>query len=292
MSAAQAWSSLQGLALGDAFGERFFAPTRAWVAFLEGGDPPDGVWRWTDDTAQAVALVQHLRATGGDVDPAALGRALGERYLLEPARGYGRKAHGILADLGRGVPWEQAAAVYGGTGSMGNGSAMRVAPLGAWHAGEPERAAALGARSALPTHLHPEGQAAAAAVAVAASVAAGGGTPADVLDAAIGHTPASQTRDRLETARDLPLDTLVFRAAAVLGNGYDVLAQHTAPLAVWLAARHLDAYADAVRSAILGGGDIDTVAAMVGGVVGGRVGLDGLPASWLRVREPVPLDAP
>jgi ADP-ribosylglycohydrolase len=36
------------------------------------------------------------------------------------------------------------------------------------------------------------------------------------------------------------------------------------------------------------GGDVDTTCAMVGGIVVGAVGLDGIPAEWRTAREPLP----
>ena len=54
---------------------------------------------------------------------------------------------------------------------MGNGAAMRVAPLGAFHAGESRTAALQAMRSAEVTHAHPEAILGAAAVAVAAAEA-------------------------------------------------------------------------------------------------------------------------
>ena len=54
----------------------------------------------------------------------------------------------------------------------GNGAAMRVAPVGAYFADDPDRAAHEAQHSAVITHAHPEGQAGAIAVAVAAATAA------------------------------------------------------------------------------------------------------------------------
>ena len=35
-------------------------------------------------------------------------------------------------------------------------------------------------------------------------------------------------------------------------------------------------------------GDVDTTCAIVGGVVGARVGINAAPATWLELREPLP----
>jgi hypothetical protein len=56
---------------------------------------------------------------------------------------------------------------------------------------------------------------------------------------------------------------------------------HTIPAAlhVWLA--HPSDYRGAVTTTIRLGGDSDTVAAIVGALVGARVGKEGIPAQWL-----------
>jgi ADP-ribosylglycohydrolase len=54
---------------------------------------------------------------------------------------------------------------------MGNGAAMRIAPLGAWYAGDCRSAVLEAMRSAEVTHTHVEAVLGAAAVAVAAAEA-------------------------------------------------------------------------------------------------------------------------
>jgi len=78
----------------------------------------------------------------------------------------------ILQAIVEGMPWSEAAlSIFDGLGSMGNGGAMRVAPVGAYFAGELARVIEEARASAIPTHAHPDGQAGAIAVAVAASLA-------------------------------------------------------------------------------------------------------------------------
>lgn len=72
--------------------------------------------------------------------------------------GYGAGAVVILHQIRAGVPWRQAAAAaFGGQGPRGNGAAMRVAPLRAYHADRPAAVAEEAIKSAEVTHAHPEG---------------------------------------------------------------------------------------------------------------------------------------
>src|SRR6266699_4849057 len=77
-----------------------------------------------------------------------------------------------MREINAGAKWRETVAnAFGGQGSMGNGSAMRVAPLGGYFADDLERCAEESRASSLVTHTHPEGVAGAIAVAVAAAVA-------------------------------------------------------------------------------------------------------------------------
>jgi ADP-ribosylglycohydrolase len=65
-------------------------------------------------------------------------------------------------------------------------------------------------------------------------------------------------------------------------SGVSGFVQHTTPIVVLAALRSRDDYRQAVQSVIRCGGDTDTLAAIVGGMVGARVGREGLPAPWLQ----------
>jgi ADP-ribosylglycohydrolase len=232
-----------------------------------------------------------LRETGR-IDQDRLALAFAER--CEPNRGYGLGAFTILRRIRQGTAWQQAAAeVFDGQGSCGNGSAMRVAPLGAYHADSPAKAATEAAAQAAVTHAHPEGIAGAAAIAVAASVAAkarlDGQRPAAgaFIDGVLPHVAAGKVRAGLNRARRM-LSASVEEAAYELGNGANVTAQDTVPFTVWVAARHLDDYPAAIRACIQVGGDIDTTAAIVGGIVASHTGRAGIPPDWISAREPLP----
>jgi ADP-ribosylglycohydrolase len=166
---------------------------------------------------------------------------LAARYRLDPARGYGGTAHGILRRIAEGEPWrEVASSVFGAGGSMGNGGAMRAAPIGAYFFDDLARAARAARESAEVTHAHPEGQAGAVAVAVAAAwVASGGVDRGDLFNAVLEHTPDGETRAGIKKAAELPSEYDVRTAVSALGNGTQVISQDTVPFALWCTARHL-----------------------------------------------------
>ncbi|MGP4110566.1 ADP-ribosylglycohydrolase family protein [Streptomyces sp. 4N509B] len=286
--------------MGDAFGERWFPLLRSLgseqvvARIRDRHTPSDARWPWTDDTAMALAVLRLLHEDG-TIAPDRLARALADSYAADPYRGYGPGMHELLPVLADDpTAWRtHAAHLFGGQGSLGNGAAMRTAPLGAWFHADLDQAVAQARLAAAVTHRHPEGVAGAVAVTLAAALAARlHATPpppaADLLHQVADRTPASDTRDGLRRAAALPPDTTPGQAAAVLGNGSRVRADDTVPFALWSAAHHLDDLATALWTTAEGLGDIDTTCAITGGVVAARTGAAALPHSWHARREPLP----
>ncbi|MFE6868862.1 ADP-ribosylglycohydrolase family protein [Kitasatospora sp. NPDC057692] len=298
-SSSAARDSLEGLALGDGFGERWFPPFRtpqeAFNQIRGRRIPEEQPWHWTDDTAMALSVYGVLTAFDA-VHQEKLALAFGATYLADPGRGYGRGMHGLLPGLAEEPgSWRTGAReLFGGQGSFGNGAAMRVAPLGAWFHADLEEAAEQAALSAEVTHAHPEGVAGAVAVAVAAGFAARGRADRDVpegselLAEVADRTPEGAVREGLCRAAGLDAGTEPWRAADVLGSGQRVQARDTVPFALWSAAHHLGSLTDALWTTAEGLGDVDTTCAITAGVVAARTGLAGVPEAWLTRREPLP----
>jgi len=305
---ARARLALEGLATGDAFGERFFTHPDTVARRLAARELPPAPWAWTDDTAMALSVVEVLDRHGR-IDRDALAEAFARRYAAEPVRGYGAGAHRLLQEIGAGASWADAApALFGGSGSFGNGGAMRVAPVGAYFADDPERAAAEAVRSAEPTHAHPEGQAGAAAVAVATALLwqrrddPPGGR--DLIAGVLERLPdgdadgllasplepelaAGATRAGLERALELG-EAEALAAARALGNGSRISAQDTVPFCVWVLAHRAASWEEALWETVSALGDRDTTCAIVGGALAPARGRDAIPAEWRARREPLP----
>ena len=279
-------ASLVGLSVGDAFGQRFAFQSVA-EDYLADQVPPPAPWYWTDDTNMALSIVDEL-ARSDSIDQDALAQSFGVHF--DGSRGYGQAMHGLLAKYALGISWKQESArLFGGSGSYGNGAAMRVAPLGAYFADDPDRVVAEAIKSAEVTHAHPEGIAGAVAVAVAAATAtAGEAEPEAFVEAVIERTPDGDTRDRLERIRRIGPRSSFSYIVTLLGNGSRISAQDTVAFTVWVVSRHLDDYESALWTTARAHGDVDTTCAIVGGILGGRVGLAGIPAEWLARREPLP----
>ncbi|MFE6492213.1 ADP-ribosylglycohydrolase family protein [Streptomyces sp. NPDC057748] len=285
---AAARRSLEGLSLGDAFGERWFPlfrePRRAFDETKARRTPEEPVWHWTDDTALARALMRVVEEHGRvEQDRLALCFALA--FEADPARGYGHGMHILLPELLTSpADWRTLAPELFEGGSLGNGAAMRVGPLGAHFHQDVGLAATQAALQAAVTHAHPEGIAGAVAVAVAAALSVRGEF---TLAAVADRTPEGLVRDGLRRAVDVPFATEPWKAADLLGNGQRIRADDTVPFALWTAARHPDDLEAALWATAEGLGDVDTTCASTGGVVGAATGIDGVPESWLKRREPL-----
>lgn len=285
---ARARLSLLGLSIGDSFGECFFAAdAKKRIASRRLPDPP---WYYTDDTEMALSIVDVLDACGR-IDQDRLAASFARRY--DPRRGYGSMAGILMREYQAGIRWQDAApAAFAGQGSMGNGGAMRVPPVGAYFADDLERAAREADLSAEVTHSHREGQAGAIAVAVAAALAwqEGGGPrlpPREFITRAMDETPSGDTCSLLYRASKLRDDVDVAYVAAMLGSGRQVTAPDTVPFVIWCAAHFRDSFEEAMWNTVAGLGDRDTTCAMVGGIVALSVGDAGIPPAWRDAREPL-----
>jgi ADP-ribosylglycohydrolase len=185
---------------------------------------------FTDDTVLTVAVASAIR---NRVDYGVSIRQWGRRY---PDAGYGGWFRDWL--------FRDNAPPYN---SFGNGSAMRVAPVG-WAFDSLDLVLREATRSAEVTHNHPEGVKGAQAVAAA------------ILFARIGQSKeaiAAMLSEKFGYDCSMELTELRCR------GGFDVTCQGTVPAAAVAFLRSGD-FEDAVRNAVSFGGDADTLACIAG----------------------------
>jgi ADP-ribosylglycohydrolase len=311
---ARARLAVEGLSVGDALGQTCFHSDNYGALVEDPRATARGPWEWTDDTAMALGILEVLDRHGR-IEQDDLAATFARRFDAEPHRGYGGGAVRLLGAIRDGAEWRAAAAALFGGGSFGNGSAMRIAPLAAYFAEDGfGRVAEEAALSAAVTHAHPEGFAGGIATAVAAAYAwlnrdrrSDPDVKRGLFNSVLTHTPSGEVRDGIERAAGLafdvpaepavrlvaygaaivPFDTSVEPLVRALGNGSHITCQDTVPFCLWVAARYLDDYQSAVVTAIRARGDIDTNAAIVGGIVALATGTDGIPEDWRAGREGV-----
>ncbi|WP_168801684.1 ADP-ribosylglycohydrolase family protein [Glycomyces buryatensis] len=272
-------------ALGEPFeGRRNIDPE--WVAAEVDKSAPS--MRWTDDTAQMLVLATHLARHDGRIDADALAVELAAAWADEPWRGYGPGAAKMLEEIHSGDPWGEAVtSAFGGTGSLGNGAAMRVAPVGLIAGLDLDAVAETAAVSASVSHSHPQGGDGAVAQAVAVALAARGDgahrlSPKDFIAAVTAHTATDEFAAAL---RAVP--AMVDGPSAGIADRFacDATALGAVPASIAVFLRRPDDPVAAVAEAIGLGGDTDTIAAMAAALVGARCGEAAIPPRWGRRLE-------
>jgi poly(ADP-ribose) glycohydrolase ARH3 len=249
--------------------------------------PPWQVGRFTDDTQMTLCVAEWLIA--GEA-PAPL--TLLERFAraYEPWRRYGPGTAAILRMFPQHkAAWRELATAQFPHGSYGNGSAMRVAPVGLAYHRDFDKAASVAIESSRPTHSHPLAYQGAVVQALAVAVATG-------LREFEPSAFLRPLRASLKYFDDLMQDTSTFAAAldavedglsrgascaemsAILGTG--IAAREAVPMALYCFLRHPASYADVIHHAVFLGGDTDTIAAMAGAISGAFLGAGAIPARW------------
>lgn len=275
---------LLGLAVGDAVGTtlEFKEPgTFEPITDMVGGGPFNlQPGQWTDDTSMALCLAESLIIQSG-FDPT----DQMERYLRWYRDGY-FSSTGFCFDIGNTVlkalrHFENTGNSFAGspeTGTAGNGSIMRLAPVVMFYASDPAAAVAHAASSSFTTH--------AASTAVNACQYLGG-----LLVGALN----GESKETLMSPRYTPVpgywdnNFLVPHIADVAegsfkkrnppdiqGTGYVV---QSLEAALW-AFYHSQNYKEGCLMAANLGDDADTTAAVYGQLAGAFYGVNDIPLSW------------
>lgn len=288
---ARAWTSLEGLSVGDAFGGFYELghPTKA-PAHLKTRTLHSPPWHWTDDTNMALSIYSVLRQHQ-QIEQYKLAHNFALHF--DRGRGYGMGARHLMVQMKAGMDWRTVSPQIFKGGSYGNGGAMRVAPVGAYFADDWQKAVEQARLSSEITHSHPEGIAGAIAVTLAAAHAAQlHGQPAPTrpafIDSLLSYIPESDVKVGIVRARDLPQGIGVSEAVEALGNGSLVSAQDTIPFTLWCAGEQLANYEESIWLTANGFGDVDTTCAIVGGIVACYTGTEEIPPEWVKRREPLP----
>ena len=282
--------SLLGLALGDAACAPFEGvhATAIWYDF--GGaqkilsNHPVAELACTDDTHMSIGVAEEL-IDHGTIDPGRLCRRFAAHY--DPSRGYGPGTRRILEtfrNTDHGDWMSLATSVYP-DGSLGNGAAMRAAPVGLFFCNDLDRVIIEVERSALPTHTHPIGIDGARVIATAVALAAACESfdSGSFYEELVRRAQTDEFRRQLARAAELgPTDSI-----GEFGNSLE--ANRSVTTAVACFTMSPGSYLGTIASALALGGDVDTLAAMAGAISGALLGIGALPSSLLAKLEEGPL---
>ena len=267
---------LLGTAIGDALGlpHEGLGPARIERRLRRGGLRHSmvlGRGLLSDDTEHTTMVARALCHSRGEVHPfrQALARQL-RRWVLALPPGVGLATLRGALRLCFGVPAHRS-----GVRSAGNGPAMRAALLGLC-ARDDANLVALVRASTRVTHTDPRAEDGALWVARMARCGALGmdtsGVEASLRD--------EDFRRQVFDASVFEGDLAAFRTHAGFERGVSGFIVHTL-VAVAYCVQPRFSPSQAIESAVRLGGDTDTVAAIVGALVGARAGASGLPAPWV-----------
>jgi ADP-ribosylglycohydrolase len=116
---------------------------------------------------------------------------------------------------------------------------------------------------------------------------AGRGRARALFDAVLAVTPDGPTRAAVEKVKGFDLRAEPLSVALEVGAGWNTLCADTVPFCLWVVARHLGDFAEALWTTVSVPGDRDTNCAIVGGVMAALTGTKGIPSDWLEAREPL-----
>ncbi|MBS1253169.1 MAG: ADP-ribosyl-[dinitrogen reductase] glycohydrolase [Anaerolineales bacterium] len=315
--------SIVGLAVGDALG----APVEGWRAkqisqrfgtlshYADAGRLPGA---YTDDAQQALCILDVL-LEHGRFDPEALAGKFVE--LAQPVEGVRERYFGAFRGTGpgfrdsvralqRGASWRES-----GTLSAGNGTAMRVGPLGAFfHGGRFVDFRSAVFRSAWITHTDPRALSGALMIAYSVIHAINHGDdfhPEDYLhelydvvrdaekaiqrqywDPNLGvereacrHMSGAIERIRGWLKRDTKeaigaISRYAQRRTTMRTHALSAFVLGSGIVSVYMFAKHFEDLENALAVAVNLGGDTDTIGAMVGTLAGALHGYSAIPARW------------
>ncbi|MGA2496419.1 MAG: ADP-ribosylglycohydrolase family protein [Tepidisphaeraceae bacterium] len=281
--------AIEGAILGTAVGDSIGLPreglSRRRAMRMFGGAPLEhrllprhGMV--SDDTDHTCMAAQSLVSSCGAPDHFAPDLAWRLRWwLLAIPAGIGLATLRSIMKLWLGFPPSRS-----GVRSAGNGPAMRSAVIGVFARDNPERLRQLVIASTRITHTDPRAEQGAMVIASAAAYGSRVGSGGVGVVACFKQITPVVAADEL--ARNLQLchehldrgsSAEEFCTAIGQDRGVSGFINHTVPVAIFCWLRHRDDF----RSAVLCGGDADTVGAIVGALAGATLGSQAIPASWL-----------
>ena len=271
-----------GSALGDAIGELAFLYRKKEDLCAQLDRLKE--FRYTDDSAMAIGLAESI-IKKGCLDQQDLGETFRKNFHKEPWRGYASGPPTIFSMVEQlGITYAEAAqTLFGGAGSLGNGAAMRIVPVGLFFHNSSDLYQ-IAHMSAAVTHAHPVGIDGAAvqakAIALAVKLDQREAFPREVfIDTLIDFAGTPEMKEKMLLVQEL-INTNTTPSFAAEQLGRSVAVHESMPFALYSFLRHPKSFEDCLFCAILHGGDRDTLGAMACAISGAYVGIKAIPESW------------
>ncbi len=299
---------LLGVAIGDSLGHPFEGKLRKHIysyfddfeSFIQQNK---AIFRiYTDDTQLTLHLAEALiKGSGFKVD-----YIIREfiSWLDDPPIGPGYGCISSIRKLRYGVPWEQAA-----SNSGGNGTTMRIAPIGLFYCKDPKALKTAAIKSSIITHSH--SAASAGAVVIASAIAYLINKYPDtgfsveeffnVITRSISDSQDEIWKELIEilwkvkSNLDMPIESGLIKFSQVgVKSPYfieDYLGQafvhpytiSTVACSLFIFLKKLSSFKECIFELSTSGGDSDTVGAIGGSLAGAYFGLQNIPPDLIKL---------
>ena len=238
---------------------------------------------YTDDTHMMIGMAESLiKKKGFDAEDMTL--TFIKNYEKEPFRGYGPGPPRIFRWIKSGIPPEEAARRLYSSGSYGNGSAMRIAPVALFYHDNLEKLKEIAYKSSQITHSHPLGKEGgflqALAIALAINTPVSDSFKASTFLEKLHHGVESKIYGGKLKGIEKLLSAKAEKSEVVKELGNSIEAFNSVPAAIFSFLSHPGSFEQAVIFAVQLGGDTDTIGAMTGAISGAYHGIEAIPAKW------------
>jgi ADP-ribosylglycohydrolase len=279
--------------VGDALGAPFEGlwshsipePSVLLAGFAEYEGFPNG--QYTDDTQLTTATLESVVRRGG-IDLGDVARSIARLWRSQEVVGPGGACTAAADRILAGDHWSECGSPVG---QAGNGTAMRTAALGLYFLPRPAEMSGVVAQVSRITHQDPRSVAGGVAIASAARLlAADPGIDTEDLCRAVAEDmqpfhPAfadlvAGLPERLAGDQAAALEYVAWSGGAEREFDQVIITPYVIPTvlaALSAVMRFPDSWPGAVTAAIGLGGDVDTLGAIVGGLMGARLGLGSIP---------------
>ncbi len=243
--------------------------------------------QYTDDTQLTLATVESIVKREA-LEPADVARSIASLWKNHSVVGPGGACTFAANAFLKTRDWTTCGAPVG---QAGNGTAMRTAVLGLYFLRDPEFLAEAVADISRITHQDPRSVAGGIAIAKAAQLL----TALDTLDEHVFCDAVAEAIRPYEATfagliHDLPLRLREDRETALHAIAWagspkpefsrPIITPFVVPTvlaALWVVLQHRTSWPEAVAEAIRLGGDVDTLGAIVGALMGARLGISAIP---------------
>jgi ADP-ribosyl-[dinitrogen reductase] hydrolase len=284
-------AAIVGLAIGDALGQPFefcghdMITASDWAGEYRPGSCYKELkpGQWTDDTKMAICLARSLLAAG-EFDEQSVAVEYLKWYNSRDLRGIGLQTTRALHNMLEGIPLDECGKIIRRGAVCGNGTAMRVAPLGVFFRNDLVKLVKGARADAVLTHNHVDAKDGSVAVAYISALLANGERPLEAIQETIALLSDGHVKEALITGAQLAHESKKWEDALVIGP--QGTAHQTIGTAAFCLLRYCDdGFKHVVCNSVRIGGDTDTRGAIAGAWAGIYNGLDDIPEEYLEELE-------